>query len=93
MIRKGVVDLEAVGEPGEEPEFTSFAEVEFLEQLLFQLEPNCQKLIRLKYLEEMRDKEVIELQLTQYSTVDALKNHRSKCFKKLTELANDASMQ
>jgi DNA-directed RNA polymerase specialized sigma24 family protein len=71
----------------EEEEFGALEAVELMEQLLSQLDSNCEKLIRLKYLEERKDKEVIAEALTQYSTVDALKNHRSRCLKKLTELA------
>lgn len=75
-----------------EDDFASGTETEILEKLLAQLDPNCAKLIRLKYLDERRDKEVIELKLTQYTTVDALKNHRSKCFKKLVEIGITASL-
>jgi DNA-directed RNA polymerase specialized sigma24 family protein len=62
-------------------------DIEALTLLLAQLPEHCQKLIRLKYLEEIRDKDAIEQNLTQYSTVDALKNHRAKCMKKLSALA------
>lgn len=85
-------DLETIGEHPGEADFGSLAETELLEQLLFKLEKNCQNLIRLKYLEERRDKEVIEEKLTQYTTVDALKNHRSKCLKKLVEIGAAASL-
>jgi DNA-directed RNA polymerase specialized sigma24 family protein len=54
---------------------------------------NCKKLIELKYLEELKDAEIIERKLTQYTTVDALKNHRSKCMKKLTELCSSSKIQ
>lgn len=80
-------DLDNISEYADEPELGSLVETELLEKLLAQLEPNCQKLIRLKYLEERRDKEVIEEKLTQYTTVDALKNHRAKCMRKLVEIA------
>ncbi len=60
-----------------------------LEKLLKMLGPNCEKLIRLKYLEELKDADIITRGLTQYSTVDALKNHRARCFKKLLELARN----
>jgi RNA polymerase sigma factor (sigma-70 family) len=64
-------------------------EAEMIEKLLSELGENCQKLIRLKYLEELRDKEVIEQKLTQYTTVDALKNYRAKCMKKLVEFSQN----
>jgi RNA polymerase sigma factor (sigma-70 family) len=71
----------------DEAEYGAQEAVELMEKLLLQLDPNCQKLIRLKYLEERKDKEVIAESLTQYTTVDALKNYRSRCLKKLTEMA------
>lgn len=58
-----------------------------LEHLLKQLGPNCERLIRLKYLEELKDNEIIERAYTQYSTVNALKNKRAQCFKKLVEIS------
>lgn len=64
--------------------------VEQLNRFLNAISPGCQQLIRLKYLEEKRDKEVIEQQLTPYTTVDALKTHRARCMKKLVEMATSA---
>lgn len=58
-----------------------------LEALLKLLDPNCERLIRLKYLEEKKDAEVIENAYTQYTTTNALKNKRAQCFKKLVELS------
>lgn len=84
--KHNTADLENLGELANDEDFASLAATELLETLLSKLETNCQNLIRLKYLEERRDKEVIEEKLTQYTTVDALKNHRSKCLKKLVEL-------
>jgi DNA-directed RNA polymerase specialized sigma24 family protein len=91
-LRQQTADLEKVGDRAQEDDFGSLAETELLETLLSQLEANCQNLIRLKYLEERRDKEVIEEKRTQYTTVDALKNHRSKCLKKLVEIGASASL-
>ncbi|MBC7777175.1 MAG: sigma-70 family RNA polymerase sigma factor [Phycisphaerae bacterium] len=91
-LKHRTVGLENISERAEEPDFGSLAETELLEKLLSQLEANCQNLIRLKYLEERSDKEVIEEKLTQYTTVDALKNHRSKCLKKLVGIGADASI-
>ncbi len=90
--RHDTADLENIGEQAEAPEFGSLAETELLERLLAQLGTNCQTLIRLKYLEERRDKDVIEEKLTQYTTVDALKNHRSKCMKQLVKIGAAASL-
>lgn len=93
VARHEHADLEDSGEQSEELEYGSLEETELLEQLLHKLDPSCQNLIRLKYLEQRRDKEVIEEHLTQYTTVDALKNHRSKCMKKLVEIGAAISSQ
>lgn len=73
------------------PDWTDRTDREELERWLGQLPDHCRQLIQLKYLEEMPDKEIIAQQLTQYTTVDALKNHRSKCMKKLSAIANALS--
>ncbi len=91
-LRHETLDFETIGEQEDKPDFGSLAETELLEKLLSKLDTNCQNLIRLKYLEERRDKDVIEEKLTQYTTVDALKNHRSKCLKKLVEIGAAASL-
>lgn len=58
-----------------------------LNMLLKKLDPNCERLIRLKYIDELKDSEIIEKAYTQYTTINALKNKRAQCFKKLVELA------
>lgn len=80
-------DLDTRFDQADEPEWDGLEQLETLQRLLAQLNENCQRLIRIKYLEERKDKDVIEQKLTQYSTVDALKNHRAQCMKKLIELA------
>ncbi|MCB0547729.1 MAG: sigma-70 family RNA polymerase sigma factor [Phaeodactylibacter sp.] len=60
---------------------------QLLGNLLAQMGEDCQRLIRLRYFEEIKDEQAIERQLTKYSTVDSLKNKRCKCLKKLSELA------
>ncbi|MEP7268489.1 MAG: sigma-70 family RNA polymerase sigma factor [Saprospiraceae bacterium] len=72
----------------EDTDITDSSPTDILNRLLNTLTDNCKKLISLKYLEERRDKEVIELKLTQYTTVDALKNQRAQCMKKLSEMAS-----
>lgn len=81
-------DLPDLSEWPSEQDFTSAESTALLENLLAQLDTNCQNLIRLKYLEEWRDKDLIEQKLTQYTTVDALKNNRARCMKKLIAMAN-----
>lgn len=71
----------------DESDPTDLAATEILEKLISQLSENCKKLIQLKYLDEIRDKEVVEKNLTQYKSVDSLKNHRALCMKKLSEIA------
>jgi len=85
-LKHETLGVEFIEEEADEADFGSLPETELLEKMLAKLEPNCQNLIRLKYLEERRDKAVIEEKLTQYTTVDALKNQRSKCLKKLVEI-------
>lgn len=88
--RKGIkyqsIDLESAAEPFFEMDYVGSDNEELVNKLLLKLDSNCQKLIRLKYIEEFKDSEIISTGLTQYTTMDALKNHRSKCMKKLVEL-------
>jgi RNA polymerase sigma factor (sigma-70 family) len=70
----------------EETHWSSGEQTDILKTLLGKLGDNCQKLIRLKYIDELRDKDIIEQGITQYTTVDALKNQRAQCMKKLIEL-------
>jgi DNA-directed RNA polymerase specialized sigma24 family protein len=87
--KRATQDLDKEYDPvEEEPSFPgSQLRIEQLSALFKQIGENCQKLIQIHYLDELKDKEVIEKSLTQYTTVDALKNHRAKCMKKLVELA------
>jgi DNA-directed RNA polymerase specialized sigma24 family protein len=81
-------DLTNFNDQPDEPDFVGLSETEMLEKLLSQLDESCQNLIRLKYLEERRDKDIIEEKITQYTTVDALKNNRARCMKKPVEIAS-----
>lgn len=56
-------------------------------QLLGKLEENCRNLLRLKYFENLRDKEIIEQKLTPYTTTTSLKSRRNQCLNKLIEIA------
>jgi len=60
-----------------------------LENLLQRLSPLCEQLIRLKYLQEMKDAQIIELKLTPYTSIDVLKNQRARCFGKLVKFAKN----
>ena len=79
-------ELLPVMDPPDELGHGSREQVELLVGLLDQLDENCRNLIRLKYLEGLRDKQVIAEKQTQYTTENALKTHRYNCMKKLAEI-------
>ncbi|MEZ4987921.1 MAG: sigma-70 family RNA polymerase sigma factor [Saprospiraceae bacterium] len=58
-----------------------------VQQFLSQLDEKCQKVITLFYIQGYPDEEVIQQQLTDFTTVDSLKVKRSACKKKLIEIA------
>lgn len=89
--KRATQDLDAGYEPVEEEEAFpgSQLRIEQLSALFKLLGENCQKLIQIHYLDGLKDKEVIEKSLTQYTTVNALKNHRAKCMKMLVERAKE----
>lgn len=59
-------------------------------KLLGSLGENCQKLLRLKYFENLRDKDIIEQKLTPYTSTTSLKSKRNQCLSKLIEIAREA---
>lgn len=67
-------------------------EVHLLDQLLAQVQDRCQQLIKLKYLMEYSYEQMIELNLTHYQSVAALKNATSQCMAKLTEVAKKSGL-
>lgn len=71
-----------------EYEDTISEESEQVELLLTKLGEPCANIIRLKYLEGLKDAEVIGKQLASYSSIDSLKNQRARCMKKLIEIAS-----
>jgi hypothetical protein len=84
--RRNTEDLDPRMDLVEEESQEMLGQIALVQELLSRLSEKCQKLIRLKYLDEHKDKEVIEQKLSQYTTVNALKNHRAQCMKKLVEL-------
>lgn len=54
---------------------------------------NCQNLIRLRYFDELEDKEILALKLTTYTTLDSLRNKRCGCLKKLALLMEGYKQQ
>ncbi len=61
-------------------------------QLLQRLEDTCRQLIQLKYFNTLRDEEIIDRQLTQFTSVNSLKSKRSQCLKRLAGLALEAGI-
>lgn len=55
--------------------------------LLDKLDAPCKQLILLRYYEEISDEEAIAQKRTLYSNTDSLKAQRSKCLKKLGQIA------
>ncbi len=53
---------------------------------LDKMNDSCRRLIRLRYFDDYRDEEIISRQFTQYTSIDALRNKRSACMKKLGQL-------
>lgn len=88
--KNATVVLEPYHDSIDEPDSDFMDDWKMLEVLLSRLNEKCNNLIRLKYIDQKKDKDVIELQLTSYTTVDALKNHRAQCMKKLIELGAQA---
>jgi len=64
-----------------------------VKNLLSKLNEKCSQLIRLKYFEGMKDKEVVEKQLTTFTSTDSLKSKRSQCMRKLADLAKKAGIK
>lgn len=56
-------------------------------RLLKSLGGVCEKIIRLRYFDNIRDQEVVDLQLVAFSNVDSLKSKRCSCLKKLADIA------
>lgn len=54
---------------------------------------NCRNLIRLRYFDELEDKEILARKLTPYTTIDSLRNKRCGCLKKLALLMEDYKQQ
>lgn len=64
-----------------------------VEQLLQQLSDTCQQLIRFKYFENLKDKEIIARGLLDFTTSDSVKSKRNQCMKKLVRIAQAAGLQ
>lgn len=61
-------------------------------QLLDQLGSTCRQLLALKYFEQLKDQEIIDQQLTGFTTTGSLKSKRSQCLKKMAEQARLAGI-
>lgn len=62
-------------------------------ELLERLGSKCRQLIKMKYFKHLRDEEIIQQQLTTYSSVGSLKSKRSQCLKELEVLTRDAGIK
>ncbi|MEI6412432.1 MAG: sigma-70 family RNA polymerase sigma factor [Bacteroidota bacterium] len=60
---------------------------EMIRLLLGQLGAPCDQVIKLHHIDGFSDEEVVQQQMTRYSTTDSLKMKRSDCMKKLIQLA------
>ncbi|MBK6904965.1 MAG: hypothetical protein IPH04_19690 [Saprospirales bacterium] len=80
--------LDPAADWGEDAEAGTWADKEFIEHLLDQLDENCRMLIRLSYLDGWKDKEIMERNLAANPSLHALKMQRSRCMRKLTDLAH-----
>lgn len=54
---------------------------------------NCRNLIRLRYFDELDDKEILAQNLTPYTTLDSLRSKRCGCLKKLAFLMENYKQQ
>jgi len=70
---------------------TDSAHIDLLMACLGKLGDTCQKLIRLRYFDELTDEEVLKKKLTEYTTSDSLRNRRSQCLKKLRALCSNST--
>ena len=59
---------------------------EFVEMAMEQLNSSEKQLIQLTYFEGLKDKEIVDKNLTKYKNIDSLKSQRYKCIRKLIEL-------
>lgn len=62
-------------------------------QLLAKLGGTCQKLIRFKYFDQLKDKEIIEKKLIDFTSINSLKSKRSQCMKKLASMAKEEGIK
>jgi len=61
-------------------------------KLLGKLGENCQQVLRLKYFLNLRDSEIVEQQLTSYTSTTSLKSKRNQCMNKLIEVAKETGL-
>lgn len=86
LARVQVVDWDEEALADALPQYAGAEDAGLLEALLKQMDPGCQRLIRLRYLEGWKDKEILKEGWTPYSTTASLKNHGSRCWRALIRL-------
>lgn len=82
-------DLEEVEIPDNSVEEMMYINerIDVLKSLLIKLGAPCNNLITLKYLDGYSDKEIIENELTKYTSPESLRVSRQNCMKKLIRIA------
>jgi RNA polymerase sigma factor (sigma-70 family) len=100
LHRKKKLQTETLDQPMEsESDFTPEKYIrdkerqQLLEQLLNQLDANCRELIQMKFFDQIKDKEIIEKNLTTYNNLASLRSKRSQCLKRLTAIAREAGYE
>jgi RNA polymerase sigma factor (sigma-70 family) len=86
----GNVDLENQAHPSAntvEEYYSRKEHIELVGTLLNNAGQPCAEIIRLKYLDDYSDEEVVVQQLLPYSSVESLRVKRSQCLKKLKDFA------
>lgn len=64
-----------------------------VEKLLQRLGDTCRELIRFKFFDHLKDKEIVERGLLNFSSTDSVKSKRSQCMKKLGIKAKEAGIR
>lgn len=93
--KSGFKPLETLDEGHEQLDFydedqeIKMERLQRVEILLSTLESPCREIIKLYYLDDFSDQEVVDRQLVPISSTGSLKARRSQCLKKLREMAAD----
>lgn len=67
--------------------FEKKEQFELVEKMLEKLGSPCREIIWMRYIDGLKDEEIITKGLTKYTTIESLKVKRSECMKKLREIS------